>query len=280
MTKPTETGFLAIDVGNSRVKIGWYPPSAACVSEAQASLFPITKTGLSQPDDTLTVTHRGVADDAWAEEIRGWLAELPWQDACCLVASVYPEVLPTLRQVFGEQLQLLSHTDIPIEINVAEPDKVGIDRLLTALAACRLRKPGAMAITVGVGTAITVNEISSAGVFEGGAILPGIGMAASALQRETSALPHVAPSTLTQSPSPVGKSTTQAIQSGLYWGAVGAIRQLIEMFSADSDLSPQVFITDGDAQILVEQLEIQGIRTDYVPHMVLDGIVLVAEELS
>ena len=233
-----------------------------------------------QPEDTLTVTHRDVAADVWAEEIRSWLSELPWQDARCLVASVYPEALPTLQHVFGEQLQLLLHTDIPIEIEVEEPDKVGIDRLLTALAACRLRKPGAMAITVGVGTAITVNEISPAGVFEGGAILPGIGMAASALQRETSALPHVAPNTLTQTPAPVGKSTTQAIQSGLYWGAVGAIRQLIEMFSADFDLSPQVFITDGDAQLLVEQLEIQGIRADYVPHMVLDGIALVAEELS
>ena len=81
---------------------------------------------------------------------------------------------------------------------------------------------------VDVGTAITVDLVSADGAFLGGSILPGIQMAARALHHFTDLLPLVNVSDLSTPPPPLGTSTESAMQAGLFWGAVGAIRQLID----------------------------------------------------
>ena len=115
---------------------------------------------------------------------------------------------------------------MPIKVAVERPDWVGIDRLAGAVAANRLRDPKKAAIVVGVGTAITVDLLSADGVFRGGAILPGIAMSARALDEFTDLLPRSPADELAIQPPALGTSTMAAIQSGLYWGAVGAIREL------------------------------------------------------
>ena len=125
-------------------------------------------------------------------------------------------------------ITLLAAGDLPLEVRLERPDMVGIDRLVDAVAVNRLREPGRPAVIVDVGTAITVDLVSADGAFLGGAILPGIQMSARALHEFTDLLPLVDVSELTAPPPALGTATESAMESGLFWGAVGAIRQLIE----------------------------------------------------
>ena len=67
---------------------------------------------------------------------------------------------------------LLTSGDLPLVVKLPRPDMVGVDRLLDALAANRLRTPGRPAVVVDVGSAITVDLVDADGAFLGGAILP------------------------------------------------------------------------------------------------------------
>ena len=126
-------------------------------------------------------------------------------------------------------------------IRVDEPARVGIDRLLAAFAANRLRAPQKAAIVIDLGTAITVDLVEVDGGFAGGAILPGIGTAGSALADQTDALPHIQLSHSSGPPAPLGKSTAAAIEAGLYWGAVGAIEKLVSELSRSDAEHRRIF---------------------------------------
>ena len=115
----------------------------------------------------------------------------------------------------------------------------------------RLRTPGHPAIVVDLGTACTVDFVSADGAFEGGAILPGTTLSAAALHTGTATLPQLTTENIDASPTVVGKSTQAAIASGIYWGLVGAVRELIARISDESTETPQLFITGGEAERLV-----------------------------
>jgi type III pantothenate kinase len=280
MSTTAETGLLALDIGNSRVKLGWFPPEQACTSSLEPSKLPIASPLLPQPEETLAVSHRDISSAELVHQIQQWLESFPCQQARCLAASVCVEVEPALRLLFGDQFYRLTCQDIPLEMRVEQPEKVGVDRLLISVAANRLREPERAAVTVSVGTAITVNFTSEDGAFEGGAILPGIALSARALGTGTSSLPEISAARIDAPPEPVGKSTSAAIEAGVYWGAVGAIRQLVELQSQESKRPPHLFVTGGDAELLARHLVLDGTPARLVPHMALAGIALTAEELT
>jgi type III pantothenate kinase len=105
----------------------------------------------------------------------------------------------------------------------------------------------------------------------GGAILPGIGMSARALHEFTDLLPLLNMEALTEPPAAVGSSTLDAMRSGLYWGAIGAARELIAQFEARLGQPPQVFLTGGAAASVAGLIAPGAI---YVPHLVLQGVAL------
>ena len=120
---------------------------------------------------------------------------------------------------------LLTAAQLPLEVNLPRPDLVGVDRLLDALAAKRLCRPGQPTIVVDVGTAVTVDLLSPAGAFMGGAILPGMAMSARALHECTEQLPLVDVSQLAAFPPAWADSTLAAIRPGwpgAYWAACGS----------------------------------------------------------
>jgi type III pantothenate kinase len=128
-------------------------------------------------------------------------------------------------------------------------------------------------VVVDVGSAITVDLVSPAGVFLGGAILPGIAMSARAMNSFTDLLPRVDMSELAAPPPAVGTATDPAMRSGLFWGAVGAIRQLIERMAFEVGGDPEVFLTGGAAPAVAELL---GPHARHVPNLTLSGIALAA----
>src|SRR5690606_3256398 len=98
-----------------------------------------------------------------------------------------------------------------------EPTHVGADRLFDAVAANRLRMSRQAAIVVDSGTATTVGLVDRHGAFLGGAILAGFDIVADALHQRTSLLPRVRMDDVSRVPDALGRNTTGAIRSGLYW---------------------------------------------------------------
>jgi len=256
------TRFIAVDIGNARIKLGLF--SGGCAA------------GIPEPIRVLPLL--GVAPVL--DEIAPWLADKANADLAWWIASVNRPAATRLIDWLGEhrpkdRITLLAAGDLPLSVRLERPDMVGIDRLVDAVAVNRLRDANRPATIVDVGTAITVDLVSADGAFLGGAILPGLQMSARAMHEFTDLLPLLDMSELTAPPPALGTATVSAMESGLFWGAVGAIRQLTEELckatGRDRARRPQVFLTGGAGASVAELL---GPDACYVPNLTLAGIAL------
>ncbi|MBA2113322.1 type III pantothenate kinase [Bremerella alba] len=211
--------------------------------------------------------------------LRNWLtdATLPWY-----TVSVHRSALATL-EAFSKieprvnSFTALDHLKLPIDIAIDAPEKIGLDRLAAAVAANHMREKDRPAIVVDAGTAITIDVVSAQGEFVGGAILPGMRTSAKALAAQTDALPQISID-LENQPTAIGTNTTQAMQSGLFWGSVGAVRETIRRVSDQlaSDSPPQIFFSGGDVNYLAPWIDLE---IETVDHLVLRGVALAAQTL-
>jgi type III pantothenate kinase len=264
MTASPRFPLVAVDIGNSRIKFGLF--------ETAPSLAP--GADLPVPVRTLELEPQLARFD----EIGEWLAPAAGPAATAWwIGSVQRSVTVTLVDwLLGNDVRrttLLTAADLPLVVRLPRPDMVGIDRLLAAVAANCLRTPDKPAILVDLGTAITVDLVSSAGEFLGGAILPGIGMSARALHEFTDLLPLLEMQALAEPPPALGTNTGDAMRSGIYWGAVGGVKQLIELLSESVEGAPEILLTGGAAPAVAGLL---GPSASYAPHLTLAGIALAA----
>jgi len=150
------------------------------------------------------------------------------------IASVVPRITGPLAQAcrrwLSEKPVLLvdGRSKLPITLDVEEPLTVGADRIVNTLAASRLF--GRDAIVVDLGTATTLDCITSDGVFLGGVIAPGILMMAESLSRKTSKLPATE---LVLPKSVIGKRTEECIRAGVMYGAADQIDGLVRRVKAE-----------------------------------------------
>jgi len=252
--------LVAVDIGNSRIKLGLFES--------------VERTGgrLPTPTQTLDVTPKTDSLD----KIVGWLGAerlslLPWWIGS-VQRSVASKLVAWLRDRGVDRITLMAAGDLPLVVSLPRPDMVGIDRLLGALAANELRRGDTPAVIVDLGTAITVDLVSAGGEFLGGAIMPGIGMSARALHEFTDLLPLLDMHALAEPPTALGSNTLEAMTSGIYWGAIGGVRHLIELLSRECSQSPQVFLTGGAAPHVAPLVSADAA---YEPHLVLAGIAIV-----
>ena len=259
MTRPLQAPLVAVDVGNSRVKLGLFPADHAAP--------------LPEPVKTLDLDPAHEAFD----RIVAWLApyevgQLSWWIAS-VERSVAGRLVGWLREQETARITMLSSGDLPLVVSLPRPDRVGIDRLVDAVAANQLRRPEEPAIVVDLGSAITVDLVSAEGAFLGGAIMPGIGTSARAMHEFTDLLPLLEMWKLAEPPAPLGTATDGAMRSGLFWGAVGGVRELIARLSDGLTTPPRVFLTGGAAPSVARLLPNAAV---YVPHLTLAGIALTA----
>ncbi len=256
--------LIAVDIGNARIKLGLF--LGDCAAESP------------EPSKTLSVT----GDELELDAIGPWLDRAASQPQSWWIASVNRPTATRLIDWLREhrpddRITLLAAGDLPLTVRLERPDMVGIDRLVDAVAVNRLREADRSAVIVDMGTAITVDLVSADGAFCGGAILPGLQMAARALHEFTDLLPLIDMSELTAPPPALGVTTLSAMESGLFWGAVGGIRQLIERLAVGSSGSggkrPQVFFTGGAAEAVAALF---GTDARFVPNLALTGIALSA----
>jgi type III pantothenate kinase len=275
---------LAIDLGSSWIKFGWFPASGECASPPTPSSLAISAPPLPTPSDVGRVEHRGRTADAWGAEIDRWFDETALDAATwCVIGSVQPKIAAALverLQARGfRRIKLVTVKDLRLEVRTTEPTRVGIDRLLGALAVNRLRARQVAAITVDMGTATTVDVVSPDGAFEGGAILAGPWLSLSALHAGTASLPAMGVGELGQPPAAVGKSTEQALAAGAFWGAVGAVNELVRRSAKQLPGEPEVSLTGGAAPAFASLIELDGRPARHVPHLVLAGLRIAADEL-
>ncbi len=204
-----------------------------------------------------------------------------------VVASVNPAVsarFSVWAAARGDTALVLERQHIQLPVNVEHPDAVGIDRLLTALAAKYKLSPGQAGIVINVGTAMTVDLIDANGVFQGGAILPGPQLMFRSLNEHTARLPLIRAEDLGQphpgyEDRPPGKNTENAIVVGVVAATQGAAQRLAAQLQALSSGPTQVIITGGAADFL------RGARFDNVADvrfaewLTLEGIRIAAEAL-
>jgi type III pantothenate kinase len=273
-TSPT---LVAVDIGNSRIKLGCFDRSTSV-------------RGCPEPTTTLDLRLTNRAGDFDAERLAAWCRTAIVGDAACLLSSVHrgaTEKLITALAVWGPELgrswtvRQLAFADVPLVVEVDAPERVGMDRLMGAVAADRLRPKDRAAIVADLGTATKLCLLTDVGAFVGGAILPGMAMSARALDEQTDALPHVDVERWQTPPQPLGKSTVPAIEAGIFWGTVGTARELVRQYAKGLNEPPAVFVTGGGSALVAEVLA-EGGEFDlrHLPHLVLSGVAIVDAVLS
>ncbi|HEX3870966.1 MAG TPA: type III pantothenate kinase [Pirellulales bacterium] len=272
MTPSTTRPIVAVDIGNSRIKLGLFDARI----NGPTQLPSPRKTHDIAPGVTLSgrapaeAAERLGTIDAWLDGAS--VGSCDWWIGS-VQRAVTSQLVMWLRDRGAERITLVASSDLPLKIELPRPDMVGIDRLLGAVAANHLRSSGRPAVIADLGTAITVDVVSAEGAFLGGSILPGIGLSARALHEFTDLLPLVDMQHLSQSPPAWGANTVEAMSCGLFWGAVGGVARLVELAAQQLDASPDVFLTGGAAP-RVAPLVAPGAR--YEPHLVLAGIAIAA----
>ena len=142
-----------------------------------------------------------------------------------------------------------------------DPDAVGQDRRFAAQAAVRLKGD---AIVVDAGTALTVDAVGSGPTFLGGAIAPGPGVLADALERAGANLISIDPR---PGVSALGRSTAAALEAGISIGFSGAAARLVDEVSREADLSSAPVILTGGARSFLSS---EGLFGDRAVHSFAD----------
>jgi type III pantothenate kinase len=219
--------------------------------------------------------------DRTSDEYAVWLLALfrhagiePREIRRSVIGTVVPAALYHLRRLcrewFGtEPLIARAQLDWGFAIQVDQPNEVGADRLLNALAAHhRYRGP---LVVIDFGTATTFDVVDEDGAYLGGVIAPGINLSIEALHQAAARLPRIG---IGRPRSVIGKSTVPAMQSGIYWGYVGLIEGLVARIKAEYGRPLKVIATGGLAPLFAEStLAIE--KTD--PDITLEGLRLLAD---
>ena len=191
-----------------------------------------------------------------------------------VIGTVVPAALYHLRRLCREwfvvePLVARASLDWGFEIKVEQPNEVGADRLLNALAGHR--SFGGPLIVVDFGTATTFDVVNQDGAYLGGVIAPGVNLSLEALHQAAARLPRIG---IGRPQAVIGTSTVPAMQSGVYWGYVGLIEGLIARIKAEYGGPMKVVATGGLAPLFAEgTLQIQHIE----PDLTLDGLRMLAE---
>jgi len=259
MDADPEAAFLALDVGNSAVKGGLF------VGDELARIFHV-EVNLSEPSSE-------AAGDAWIRALRPHLADADISDIG--LASVVPEAIPVAEQAVrtltgADVVTVDADMPLPFEMAYDTPQTLGADRLAAAAAAwVRHRGPASerrSVVAVDAGTAVTYDVVDAGGTYRGGAIAAGPVLMQRALRSGTAQLPTVP---LVFPDQVIGRSTRDAMQSGIMWGFVDGVRGMLDRLASTLDDPPVVLLTGGWSPILADHLD--GVD-DIVPHLVLDGV--------
>lgn len=250
--------LLTIDVGNTNTMLGLY---------ADESLGPHWR---------LATDHERMPDE-YAMQLLNLLAHVgvgPAEIDGVALASGVPVLTTRWRDVCRNYLHmdpLVVHGRMKTGLTILydNPDAVGADRVVDAVAAFTFY--GGPLCIVDFGTATTFEAVTAAGEYLGGAIAPGIGIAAEALSRRAAKLPAI---DIDMPPSPIGRNTVHSMQSGLFWGYVGLVEGMVARFKAELGAETKVIGTGGLAPLIARGTTVLD---EIAPWLTLDGLRILYE---
>lgn len=249
--------ILAIDIGNTNTVIGCFK------------------------DETLLGSFRMQSARAYTTDEAGILCtqlirhhiKSPEPVEAVVLCSVVPALTAIYenmsRHYFDvEPLTLTSDLNLGLKLAVPDPAQVGADRLANALAACEMFD--LPAVVVDFGTATTFDVLDGEGVYLGGVIAPGVITSSTELSRRAAQLSRVR---IEKPTSFIAGTTTQAMQSGIYFGTVGLVEHILGGIEKELLTRPTVVATGGLADLWGRgisridkvdiQLTLKGLRIFY-----------------
>ena len=167
-----------------------------------------------------------------------------------IISSTVPRVVFNLRvladRYFNTRPFVVGKADclLPVDVRVDEGTQVGPDRLVNTVAGFDLY--GGDLIMVDFGTATTFDVVDSDGAYIGGVIAPGVNLSLEALHQAAAALPHV---DISKPQRVVGTNTVACMQSGVFWGYVGLVREICARIKAERAREMRVISTGGLAPL-------------------------------
>jgi type III pantothenate kinase len=231
--------LLVIDVGNTNTVLGVYDRKVLV-------------------DHWRIATEKGKTPDEWGTMFRDLFLfdHLNIRDfEGLIISSVVPPVLDMLQGMADKYFHvkpLIVGPDIDTGIKIAykNPAEVGADRIVNAVAAFERYKKSL--IVVDFGTATTFDYVSPRGEYIGGVIAPGIGISAEALFQRTSKLPRVE---ILKPKKVIGENTVQCMQSGIFFGYVGLVDEIVRRMKKEVRSNPKVIATGGLAGLIANESE-------------------------
>jgi type III pantothenate kinase len=225
--------LLAVDVGNTNTVLGVFQ------DEGLVHAWRV-RTDTHATADELALLYRGLLEDTPVDGLA----------VCSTVPAVLREIRRMATKAFPHVPSVVvepgTRTGVPVLID--NPKEAGADRIMNALAAHHLY--GGPAIVVDFGTSTNFDVVSARGEFLGGALAPGIEIALDALASQAAQLRNVE---LTPPRSVIGKSTVEALQSGMIYGVAGQVDGIVRRIVAELDTDVTVIATGGLASLVIAE---------------------------
>ncbi len=267
--------LLAIDVGNTTTAIGIFRKRESKRMEKGRESTRIKKEKLVINWHVATIRQRS-ADEHYIllEELFRFNKIRKGDIRAMVISCVVPPVLSALEELARKYFKIKPLIVSPgiktgIAIKYDDPREVGADRIVNAVAA--YEKHGGPVIVVDFGTATTFDVISKKGEYLGGIIAPGIQISSDALFEKAARLPRVE---IIKPKRVIGKDTVSSIQSGLIYGFVGQVDEIIRRISEELRSKPKVIATGGLAKLIAtESKTIEKVD----PLLTLEGLRLIYE---
>jgi type III pantothenate kinase len=225
----TDSNVLAIDIGNTNIVLGVYR------GEELIAYWRMSTSPHRMPDElavliTSFFTYRGLS---FHEIDDGILS--------CVVPPLLPVFEEFCERYMGvEPLIVEPGTKTGMRILYDNPQEVGADRIVNAVAAKALY--GTPLIVIDFGTATTFDVISKEGDYLGGAIAPGVTVAGEALVQRTAKLPRVE---LVVPPRAIGRNTISSMQSGIMYGYISLVEGMVVRIKKELGDGSRVIATGG-----------------------------------
>lgn len=243
--------FIALDIGNSSINIGVYSEDSEKV--LRLNTHPM-------------LSFKGYSD-IFAKIMRD--NNLKKEDTGLIISSVVPNIsnmlIPVLRELISEEPLIVDYRiKAGLIYMIAEPNRLGSDRIANAVAVNEIYK--GPAIIVDFGTATSISIIDDKNRFIGGSIFPGLRMMSKALAQDAALLTEVE---LVPPPSSIGTNTQGCIKAGIFYGLAGATERLINEVKKEFEYNFKIIVTGGFSGLIKDYL-----RFSYIlhPNLTLEGL--------
>ena len=253
--------LLAIDVGNTNIVIGVLDGKRVLESWRLS-----TDKKKTSDEYRLLVSQLFCQSGIGTDGIAGVIIS-------CVVPPVLRRLTEMSNREFGlEPVVVSTELDIGMPILYDNPRALGGDRIANGIGG--YAEYGGPLIIVDFGTTTNFDVVSEEGAYLGGAISPGVSASAEVLSERAALLPRI---DMSAAPRAIGKNTVASMQSGLYFGSLGQMEEVVRRIKRELPQEPRVIATGGLARLIAEGSELIEIVD---PNLTLKGLQIIFGRVS